>query len=44
MSGNELGGVVPTVFGWVSLGTKVLGAGAIVAGIVEVVITRGTIR
>ena len=44
MSGNELVGIVRAVFEWASLVIEVLGAGIIVAGVVKVVITRGTIR
>ncbi len=44
MSGNELVGMVRTVFEWASLVIEVLGAGIIVAGVIKVAITRGTIR
>ncbi len=44
MSGNELVGIVRAVFEWASLVIEVLGAGIIVAGVVKVAITRGTIR
>jgi uncharacterized membrane protein len=44
MSGNELVGMVRAVFEWASLVIEVLGAGIIVAGVVKVMITRGTIR
>ena len=44
MSGNDLVGVVRAVFEWASLVIEALGAGIIVAGVVKVAITRGTIR
>ena len=44
MSGNELVGAVRAVFEWASLVIEALGAAIIVAGVVKVVITRGTIR
>jgi uncharacterized membrane protein len=44
MSGNELVGMVRAVFEWASLVIEALGAGIIVAGVVKVAITRGTIR
>ena len=44
MSGNELIGMVRAVFEWASLVIEVLGAGIIVAGVIKVAITRGTIR
>ena len=44
MSGNELVGIVRAVFEWASLIIEVLGAGIIVAGVIKVTITRGTIR
>ena len=44
MSGNELVGAVRAVFEWASLVMEALGAAIIVAGVVKVVITRGTIR
>ena len=44
MSGNELIGIVRAVFEWASLVIEVLGAGIIVAGVIKVAITRGTIR
>ncbi len=44
MSGNELVGMVRAVFEWASLVIEVLGAGIIVAGVIKVAITRGTIR
>ena len=44
MSSNELVGMVRDVFEWASLVIEVLGAGIIVAGVIKVAITRGTIR
>ena len=44
MSGNEIIGMVRAVFEWASLVIEVLGAGIIVAGVIKVAITRGTIR
>lgn len=44
MSGNEIISMVRAVFEWASLVIEVLGAGIIVAGVIKVAITRGTIR
>ncbi len=44
MSGNEIVGIVRAVFEWASLVIEVFGAGIIVAGVIKVAITRGTIR
>ena len=44
MSGNEMVGVVRSVFEWAALLIEVLGAGIIVAGVIKVAITRGTVR
>ena len=44
MSSSELVGLIRAVFEWASLVIEVLGAGTIVAGVIKVAITRGTIR
>lgn len=44
MSGSELVGIVRGVFEWAALVIEVLGAGIIVAGVIKVAITRGTVR
>lgn len=44
MSGNEMVGMVRTVFEWASLVIEVFGAGIIVAGVTKVAITGGTLR
>jgi uncharacterized membrane protein len=44
MSGFELVGMVRSVFEWAALVIEVLGAGIIVAGVIKVAITRGTVR
>lgn len=44
MAGSEVTGVVRTVIEWAALGIEVLGATVIVAGVLRVVIKRGTIR
>jgi uncharacterized membrane protein len=44
MTGSELVGMVRAVFEWASLLIEVLGAGIIVAGVIKVAVTRGTIR
>jgi uncharacterized membrane protein len=44
MSGSEVMSVVRMVIEWAALGIEILGAVVIVAGVVRVVITRGTVR
>ena len=44
MSGNEMVETIRSVFEWAALLIEVLGAGIIVAGVIKVAITRGTIR
>lgn len=44
MSGSEVVGHVREVFEWASMVIEVLGAAIIVAGVIKVAITRGTIR
>jgi uncharacterized membrane protein len=44
MSGSELKIVVREVFEWAALAIEILGALIIVAGVIRVAITRGTIR
>jgi len=44
MSGNEMVEMIRAVFEWAALLIEVLGAGIIVAGVIKVAITRGTIR
>lgn len=44
MSGNEMVEMIRSVFEWAALLIEVLGAGIIVAGVIKVAITRGTIR
>ena len=44
MPGSEFVGIVRTVIEWAALGIEILGAAVIVAGVLRVAITRGTIR
>src|SRR5438270_14020256 len=44
MHGSEAVGVVRAVIEWAALVIEILGASIIVAGVLRVVITRGTIR
>ena len=44
MSGSEVVAVIRTVIEWAALGIEMLGAVVIVAGVVRVAITRGTVR
>ena len=44
MPGSELVGIVRTVIEWAALTIEVLGASIIVAGVLRVAITRGTVR
>ena len=44
MPGSEVVGTVRTVIEWAALGIEVLGASVIVAGVLRVAITRGTVR
>jgi uncharacterized membrane protein len=44
MAGSEVVGAVRTVIEWAALGIEILGAAVIVAGVLRVAITRGTVR
>jgi uncharacterized membrane protein len=44
MSGNETLGVIRAVIEWAALGIEVLGGTVIVAGVIRVAVTRGTVR
>jgi uncharacterized membrane protein len=44
MHGTEVVGIIRAVIEWAALGIEILGALVIVAGVLKVVITRGTIR
>ncbi len=44
MMGSEVLGTVRTVIEWAALGIEILGATVIVAGVLRVAITRGTVR
>jgi uncharacterized membrane protein len=44
MSNPEVVGVIRTVIEWAALGIEILGASVIVAGVMRVAITRGTVR
>src|SRR6516165_10861337 len=44
MSGSEVVSVVRAVIEWAALGIEILGAAVIVAGVLRVAITRGTVR
>jgi uncharacterized membrane protein len=44
MPGSEIVGAIRTVIEWASLGIEILGASVIVAGVIRVAITRGTVR
>jgi uncharacterized membrane protein len=43
MPGTEVMGVIRTVIEWAALGIEILGASVIVAGVLRVAITRGTV-
>src|SRR6516225_3513374 len=44
MSDGELVGSIRTVIEWAALGIEIMGAAVIVAGVLKVAITRGTVR
>ena len=44
MPGSETVGVIRAVIEWTALAIEILGATVIVAGVIKVAITRGTIR
>ena len=44
MAGSEIVAIVRDVFEWAALVIEVFGAGIIVAGVIKVAVTRGTIR
>jgi uncharacterized membrane protein len=44
MAGHEAIGIIRTVIEWAALGIEILGALVIVAGVLRVAVTRGTIR
>jgi uncharacterized membrane protein len=44
MSGHELVGAIRTVIEWAALLIEILGAIVIIAGVIRVAVTRGTIR
>src|SRR5262245_33397854 len=44
MAGSEVIGTIREVIEWAALGIEILGATVIIAGVIKVVITRGTIR
>jgi len=44
MSSSEVVATIRMVFEWAALAIEVLGAGVIVAGVIKIAITRGTIR
>ena len=44
MPGSEIVGIIREVIEWAALGIEILGALVIVAGVLMVAITRGTIR
>ncbi len=44
MSSGEVVGVIRTFIEWAALGIEILGASVIVAGVMRVAITRGTVR
>jgi uncharacterized membrane protein len=44
MSGSEAVGLIRSLIEWAALGIEVLGAAVIVAGVIRVAITRGTVR
>ena len=44
MPGSEVGGLIRPVIEWAALTIEVLGASIIVAGVLRVAITRGTVR
>jgi uncharacterized membrane protein len=44
MSGNDVVGIIREVIEWAALAIEILGAVVIVAGVIRVAITRGTVR
>jgi uncharacterized membrane protein len=44
MPGSEVVGIIRTVIEWAALAIEILGASVIVAGVIRVAITRGTVR
>jgi uncharacterized membrane protein len=44
MPGSEVVGIIRAVIEWAALGIEILGAAVIVAGVLKVAITRGTVR
>jgi uncharacterized membrane protein len=44
MPGSEVMGIIRTVIEWAALGIEILGASVIIAGVMRVAITRGTVR
>lgn len=44
MSGSEAVAIIRTVIEWAALGIEILGAAVIVAGVLRVAITHGTVR
>jgi uncharacterized membrane protein len=44
MPGSDVVGIIRAVIEWAALGIEILGASVIVAGVLRVVITRGTVR
>ena len=44
MSSGEVVGIIRTFIEWAALGIEILGASVIVAGVMRVAITRGTVR
>jgi hypothetical protein len=44
MWGSELVATIRAVFEWAAIGIEILGAAVIVAGVLKIAITRGTIR
>jgi uncharacterized membrane protein len=44
MAGGDVVGVIRSVIEWAALGIEILGATVIVAGVLRVAITRGTVR
>jgi uncharacterized membrane protein len=44
MSGSEVVGIIRSIIEWAALVIEILGATVIIAGVLKVVITRGTVR
>jgi len=44
MSSSEIIGIIRTLIEWAALGIEIMGAAVIVAGVIKVAITRGTVR